>query len=94
MFRVWAAKEEVSVELNFVFAKIRTLDTGTQFSQWFSFVMSLPAIERTNVMLSNPSELLRYLYGCDISSYICAEQTLPTDLFLMNQIIGTQSIQK
>lgn len=45
MFRVWAAKEEVSVELNFGFAKIKTLYTGTKSLQQFSFIMQLPAIQ-------------------------------------------------
>lgn len=45
-------------------------------------------------MLLNPSELLRYLYGREISSYNYAETTLPMHLFLTDQIIETQSIQK
>lgn len=44
MSRVWAAKEEVSVELCFGFAKIRTLYTGTQSLQQFSFVLRIAAI--------------------------------------------------
>lgn len=45
-------------------------------------------------MLLSPSELLSYLYGCDISSYNYADTTLPTHLFLMDQIIVARSIQK
>lgn len=45
-------------------------------------------------MLLNPAELLIYLYGHEISSYNYADTTLPMHVFLTDQIIATQSIQK